>query len=580
MAGIWIRSGTVSVTNGSKKVTGVGTAWLTALTKAKKGCLFMLDNVPYEVDYVTLDTELYLVETFTGATASGKSYKIQPFTSDTIPDLSSRLASVLTYMATQYGNLQTWAAGSGNVTLTMPDGTQVTTPALSNLQPKDALLTALAGLTTSADKLAYFTGPDTVAQTALTAFARSLLDDADASTARITLGVPALTSQAGIDLNTVSATGIVKLNGECTNVPSGVADSGQGGHVLHLNWDTNAASQLYVPYSGSALMWRKKSAGAWGPWLQMHTDANLPVTTLTKNLLASSDKTSLALAGGVARSNKRSSGGSAIEWLKIAELVTAIGLNSSDFTAIVSGLENYGNSSGASALIRAGTRGVSNLRVFRLFGGSASVFGYVENATSGKTEIWLKRTAYCNATTVTVLNNNGATIDDSPIVVTTEPAGIVYVADSAFNFGTRPSWAEGTPWDSGNLTYETGTFTPTVYGATSAGAATYGSNRLGRYTRVGNRVFIQITVDWTGHTGSGEMRIGGLPFTAINIAAVSSAISLGIFTGFSFAGIPMGRVFSGSSYLRFTQCLSGASSESIISLPASATVLLTVVYEV
>lgn len=380
-------------------------------------------------------------------------------------------------------------------------------------QPANKLLTALAGLTTSADKLAYFTGADAVAQTALTVFARSLLDDADASTARITLGVPALTSQAEIDLNTISTTGIVKLNGTCANVPAGVAGSGQGDHVLHLNWDTNAAAQLYVPYSGSAIMWRKKNGGAWGPWLQMHTDANLPVTTLTKNLLASSDKTSLAFAGGVARSNKRSVGGSAIEWLKIAELVTAIGSTNNDFTAIVSGLENYGNSSGASALIRAGTRGVSNLRVFRLFGGSASVFGYVENATSGKTEIWLKRTAYCNATTVTVLNNNGATIDDSPIVVTTEPAGIVYVADSPFNFGARPSWAEGTPWDSGNLTYETGTFTPYVYGIATTGVATY-AYAVGRYTKIGNRVHITINLSFSSFTGAGVMRVGGLPFVS------------------------------------------------------------------
>ncbi len=55
-------------------------------------------------------------------------------------------------------------------------------------QPKDGLLTALAELTTSPDHLIYTTGADTVAQTALTAFMRSLLDDADAATACLTLG--------------------------------------------------------------------------------------------------------------------------------------------------------------------------------------------------------------------------------------------------------------------------------------------------------------------------------------------------------------------------------------------------------
>jgi len=55
-------------------------------------------------------------------------------------------------------------------------------------QPKDGLLTALAALTTSADQLIYATGADAFAQTALTAFMRTLLDDADAATACLTLG--------------------------------------------------------------------------------------------------------------------------------------------------------------------------------------------------------------------------------------------------------------------------------------------------------------------------------------------------------------------------------------------------------
>lgn len=63
--------------------------------------------------------------------------------------------------------------------------------------------------------------------------------------------------------------------------------------------------------------------------------------------------------------------------------------------------------------------------------------------------------------------------------------------------------------------YQEGTFTPVVEGSTSAGTGTY-TNQVGRYTRIGNRVFVTVDVRWSSHTGTGTPILASLPFTAAN----------------------------------------------------------------
>ena len=75
---------------------------------------------------------------------------------------------------------------------------------ITDAQPLDATLTALAGLTTAADQLIYSTGSDTFSMSSLSTYGRSLIDDADAAAARTTLGLGTIATQ---DANNVAITG-------------------------------------------------------------------------------------------------------------------------------------------------------------------------------------------------------------------------------------------------------------------------------------------------------------------------------------------------------------------------------------
>jgi hypothetical protein len=142
----------------------------------------------------------------------------------------------------------------------------------TNVQAYDAGLQSISGLTTSANQLIYTTGSDTYATSTLTAFGRSLVDDADAVAARTTLGLVIGTDVLAFDSNlqsfvtaftlpTVDGSNgqVLTTNGTGTlsfATPSTYNDASVD---AHLNTATATASEV-LSWTGSDYDWVARGA--------------------------------------------------------------------------------------------------------------------------------------------------------------------------------------------------------------------------------------------------------------------------------------------------------------------------------
>jgi hypothetical protein len=107
--------------------------------------------------------------------------------------------------------------------------------------------------------------------------------------------------------------------------------------------------------------------------------------------------------------------------------------------------------------------------------------------------------------------------------------------------------------------YEEGTFTPVIVGQTTGGTGTYTIQR-GGYVKVGQFVTFQIQLGWTAHTGTGNFRISGLPFTSGSVTSVAYGGAFVAYNnGLSYtSGSTLGAyVAGGSNIIPLVQTTSG-----------------------
>jgi len=382
------------------------------------------------------------------------------------------------------------AAVAAHVALADPHTQYLTeVAAAAAYQPLDTELSAIAGLTSAADRGIYFTGAGTAATYTFTGFARTLLDDVDAAASRTTLGLGTIATQNAnaVAITGGSITGATTINTTgasfiFANVSDSVATSGL---------TVGSRAQMIANVSGAA-----HTGGVYGGYFTGRSGA-LP--------------TGFNVVGGCYFEGYHQGA---------APITTFVGVRGQlinqtvNAAATVSSAISIWANAPFHATPLSGFTNCFGLRIESHYNASwaTSSWGVYQLGTQD-------RNYYAGRTLMGSLTDDGVNM--------LQVTGAAKVT-SGIRFNNTPS-ADATLLDY----YSEGTWVPTVIGTATAGTASY-TVQSARYTRIGNTVHFTVGVTWTGHTGTGNLRVTGLPFAALTGSLLDQLVVR--HSGFTYVG--------------------------------------------